>query len=74
MWRNWYNHVAPPGATCWKTGSWWELISPPTSYHQGDVVNVAMCDGSIQVFGPDTDPIAWYDMGTRNGTLAYSAR
>jgi hypothetical protein len=33
-----------------------------------------MCDGSIQVFGPDTDPIAWYDMGTRNGTLAYSAR
>lgn len=74
MWRSWYNHLAPPGATCWKTGSWWELISPPTSYHQGDIVNVAMCDGSIQTFGPDTDPIAWFDMGTRNGSIALSAR
>ena len=70
MWRNWYNHISPPGATCWKTGSWWALVSPPTSYHSGDVVNVAMCDGSVQTFGNDTDPIAWYDMGTRDGTIA----
>lgn len=73
MWRNWYNHAAAPGAACWKTGSWWALVSPPTSYHGSDSVNVAMCDGSIQVFGPDVDPIVWFDMGTRNGSLALSA-
>lgn len=73
MWRNWYNHAGPPGATCWKTGSWWTLISPPTSYHQGDGVNVAMCDGSVQVFSNDVDPLAWFDMGTRNGSVALLA-
>lgn len=67
MWRTWYNHMLPPDSTCWKVGDWWNLISPPSSYHAGGVVNVTMCDGSVQTINADIDPLVWVEMGTRDG-------
>jgi prepilin-type N-terminal cleavage/methylation domain-containing protein/prepilin-type processing-associated H-X9-DG protein len=67
MWRTWYNHLVPPNSVCWRPGTdWWELVAPPSSYHTG-VVNVAMCDGSVQAISADVDPDIWVDMGTREG-------
>jgi prepilin-type N-terminal cleavage/methylation domain-containing protein/prepilin-type processing-associated H-X9-DG protein len=66
MWPTWYNHLLPPNATCWATDSWWILISPASSYHEG-VVNVAMLDGSVQAVDSDVDMDVWTDMGTRAG-------
>jgi len=66
MWRTWYNHLLPPNGTCWKSGDWWELVSPASSYHSGSV-NVAMCDGSVQSMSPDVDVDIWLEMGTRDG-------
>lgn len=67
MWRNWYNHLLPPGAVCWRPGSnWWDLVSPPTSYHPG-AVNVLLCDGSVQNFTEDIDVETWTELGTRDG-------
>lgn len=67
MWRSWYNHILPPDEVCWKMGDWWNLVSPPSSYHAGNVVNVTMCDGSVQTITPDIDPLTWVNMGTRDG-------
>ena len=67
MWRNWYNHLLPPGSTCWLPGgSFWELVSPAASYHAG-VVNVAMADGSVQTVAEGVDPDVWLELGTRDG-------
>ncbi len=68
MWRSWYNHILPPDSICWRVGpDFWNLVSPPSSYHAGGVVNVTMCDASVQTITPDVDPIMWVDMGTRDG-------
>ncbi len=67
MWRSWYNHMLPPDSICWKVGDWWDLVSPPSSYHNGGVVNVTLCDASVQSISPDIDPIVWVEMGTRDG-------
>jgi prepilin-type processing-associated H-X9-DG protein len=67
MWRTWYNHLTPPNTTCWKAGDWWDLISPPTSYHT-DVVNVVMCDGSVQSIADGIDADVWLHQGTRDGS------
>lgn len=67
MWRGWYNHVLPPGSTCWKVGdNWWELVGPASSYHPG-TINAVMCDGSVQSITEDIDPNVWTEMGTRDG-------
>ncbi len=66
VWRTWYNHVQTPNAICWKTGDWWELVSPPSSYHTG-TVNVTMCDGSVQSISDSVDATVWVNMGTRDG-------
>jgi prepilin-type N-terminal cleavage/methylation domain-containing protein/prepilin-type processing-associated H-X9-DG protein len=66
VWRNWYNHLQPPNAVCWRPGEWWDIISPPTSYHAG-VVNVTMCDGSVQTYADSIDPDVWLELGTRDG-------
>jgi prepilin-type N-terminal cleavage/methylation domain-containing protein/prepilin-type processing-associated H-X9-DG protein len=66
MWFSWYNHLLPPNSVCWRTDSWWKLISPASSYHPG-VVNVAMVDGSVQTVSNDVDVEIWTEMGTRNG-------
>ncbi|HEX6963336.1 MAG TPA: DUF1559 domain-containing protein, partial [Lacipirellula sp.] len=72
MWRSWYNHLLPPNANCWKPctgdGCWWDLISPPNSYHNG-VVNVVMCDGSVQSVADDIDVEVWLENGTRDGVI-----
>ncbi|MCA9261557.1 MAG: DUF1559 domain-containing protein [Planctomycetales bacterium] len=67
MWRSWYNHLLTPNDVCWKVGDWWELVSPPGSFHPG-VVNVALCDGSVQIINDGVDPGVWLEMGTRAGS------
>ena len=66
MWRTWYNHVLPPNSVCWKIGDWWNLISPPSSYHPG-VSNLTMGDGSVQTISEDVDRLVFVNMGTRDG-------
>ena len=66
IWRTWYNHLLPPNSVCWRPGKWWDLVSPATSYHPG-IVNVVMCDGSVQVISDSVDPDLWMNMGTRAG-------
>jgi prepilin-type N-terminal cleavage/methylation domain-containing protein/prepilin-type processing-associated H-X9-DG protein len=66
-WRNWYNHLLPPNSTCWvQSEQWWMIVSPASSRHSG-VVNVVMCDGSVQSVTPDVDPDIWVNQGTRDG-------
>jgi len=66
MWRTWYNHLLPPNSSCWRPNEWWDIVSPPSSYHPG-TVNVVMCDGSVQAVNDGIDPDAWTAMGTRDG-------
>ena len=66
MWRTWYNHVLTPGELCWKIGDWWNLVSPPSSYHAG-TINLVLCDGSVQSINDDIDETVWVNMGTRDG-------
>jgi prepilin-type processing-associated H-X9-DG protein len=71
MWRTWYNHLVPPNSTCWVPGgNFWQIVSPPSSYHSGGVVNIVMCDGSVQTASNDIDHNVWTDMGTRDGLPA----
>ena len=28
--------ISATGNPCWKPGTWWELVSPASSYHTGD--------------------------------------
>jgi prepilin-type processing-associated H-X9-DG protein len=68
MWRTWYNHLVPPNSTCWVPGgNFWQIVSPPSSYHSGGTVNIVMCDGSVQTAAGDIDHNVWTDMGTRDG-------
>jgi prepilin-type N-terminal cleavage/methylation domain-containing protein/prepilin-type processing-associated H-X9-DG protein len=67
IWRTWYNHLLPPNSTCWlPSNKFWDLVSPPSSYHVG-TVNVVMCDGSVQAISEGIDPDVWVEMGTRDG-------
>jgi prepilin-type N-terminal cleavage/methylation domain-containing protein len=66
MWPTWYNHLLPPNSVCWATESWWKLVSPASSYHEG-IVNIVMVDGSVHTVAADIDPDVWTDMGTRDG-------
>ena len=66
-WRNFYNHILPPGSACWRVKSeWYSLVSPASSEHPS-VVNAAHCDGSVQSYGDDIDPLVWLALGTRDG-------
>jgi len=65
IWRTWYNHLMTPNAHCWRPGEWWDLVTPPSSYHTG-TVNVVMCDGSVQGINDGIDPDVWLAMGTRD--------
>ncbi len=66
VWRNWYNHLLPPNNICWRPDSWWDLVSPATSYHS-NIVNVGMCDGSVQTIAESVDATVWLEKGTRAG-------
>jgi prepilin-type N-terminal cleavage/methylation domain-containing protein/prepilin-type processing-associated H-X9-DG protein len=67
MWSTWYNHLLPPNSVCWAPdGLWWNLVSPASSYH-GGVVNLVMCDGSVQTVADQVDMDVWTEMGTRAG-------
>jgi prepilin-type N-terminal cleavage/methylation domain-containing protein/prepilin-type processing-associated H-X9-DG protein len=68
MWMTWYNHLLPPNSVCWRPASWWQLVSPPSSYHNG-IVNVAMVDGSVRAVPDSIDADIWTEMGTRAGYL-----
>lgn len=71
MWRNWYNHLLPPNAVCWRPGEWWDIVSPPTSYHTGGAI-VCLCDGSVRLVSASVDPVVWYATGTRAGEEPFS--
>jgi prepilin-type N-terminal cleavage/methylation domain-containing protein/prepilin-type processing-associated H-X9-DG protein len=64
-WRNWYNHLLRPNRTCWRTGDWWKLVSPASSFHPGGV-NVAFLDGSVRFVSQTTDGDVWTATGTRS--------
>ncbi|MCO6047779.1 DUF1559 domain-containing protein [Aeoliella sp. ICT_H6.2] len=66
VWRTWYNHLLPPNSVCWRPGSWWEIVSPASSYHSG-IVNIVRLDGGVESITEDIDPLVWTDMGTRDG-------
>lgn len=66
MWRNWYNHLLPPNSECWRPGSWWDLVSPSTSFHPG-VVNTVRCDASVSSIRTSIDADVWFAFGTRDG-------
>jgi prepilin-type processing-associated H-X9-DG protein len=66
MWLTWYNHLLPPGSTCWRPNSWWKMISPASSYHDG-IVNITMVDGSVQSIATDIAMDVWIEIGTRAG-------
>ena len=66
LWRSWYNHIVPPNSTCWLPGDdFWLLIAPASSRHSG-IVNVAMCDGSVQTVADGIDVEVWTSQGTRD--------
>ena len=66
LWRSWYNHLVPPNSTCWLPGGdFWELVAPASSRHSG-IVNVAMCDGSVQTVADGIDVEVWTSQGTRD--------
>ena len=64
VWRNWYNHILPPGGICWRPNDWWKIVSPATSYHPSGV-NVGFCDGSVHFVSDKVNPIVWTAYGTR---------
>jgi prepilin-type N-terminal cleavage/methylation domain-containing protein/prepilin-type processing-associated H-X9-DG protein len=67
VFKGWYNHLLPPNAPCWRANSdWWQMVTPPSSYHAGGV-NVCMCDGSVRFVTNDVDPAVWTAVGTRSG-------
>jgi prepilin-type N-terminal cleavage/methylation domain-containing protein/prepilin-type processing-associated H-X9-DG protein len=66
IWRGWYNHLLPPNSPCWRTGDWWMLVSPASSFHTGGV-NVLLADGSVRFISESVSADAWYAAGTRAG-------
>jgi prepilin-type N-terminal cleavage/methylation domain-containing protein/prepilin-type processing-associated H-X9-DG protein len=67
IFKGWYNHLLPPNYPCWRANSdWWQMVTPPSSYHTGGV-NICMCDGSVRFVTDTIDPDLWLAAGTRSG-------
>src|SRR5712692_3069036 len=71
IWRGWYNHLLPPNSPCWRTGDWWQLVSPASSFHTGGV-NVLLADGSVRFIAESVSADVWHAAGTRAGGEALS--
>jgi prepilin-type processing-associated H-X9-DG protein len=66
IWRSGYNHLMRPNEQCWFTnGDWWQLVTPPTSRHDGGV-NVCLADGSVRFVIQDIVADVWTAMGSRD--------
>jgi prepilin-type N-terminal cleavage/methylation domain-containing protein/prepilin-type processing-associated H-X9-DG protein len=65
-WRLWYSHLTAPNSPCWRTGNWWGIVVPASSYHSGGA-NTCMVDGSVRFIRDSIDPDAWMATGSRNG-------
>lgn len=66
-WKTFYNHILPPGSSCWRLDdNWYALVSPASSEHPS-VVNSVRCDGSVHTVSTDIDPFIWLALGTRDG-------
>jgi prepilin-type N-terminal cleavage/methylation domain-containing protein/prepilin-type processing-associated H-X9-DG protein len=66
IWRTGYNHLLPPNAACWRINKdWWQLATPPSSWHPGGI-NIVMADGSVRFVSETVDPVAWEAAGSRN--------
>ncbi len=56
IWRHGFTTLMPPNTPCWRANDdWFQLITTASSWHQGGV-NVAMCDGSVQLHQRDGEP------------------
>ena len=72
IWRNGYTHLLPPNSPCWRAnGDWWQLVSPPSSFHSSGV-NVCMADGSVRYVANDINPDAWTAAGSKAGEEPFS--
>jgi prepilin-type N-terminal cleavage/methylation domain-containing protein/prepilin-type processing-associated H-X9-DG protein len=74
---NVYNHTGPPNSTtCTNvTFSYQDIYgsAPPSSWHSGDGVNVAFCDGSVKFVKKTVNLQTWWALGTINGGEVVSA-
>ena len=67
VWRNGYTHLLPPNSPCWRAnGDWWQLVSPPSSFHTGGAT-VLMADGGVRFVANDVNPDAWTAAGSKAG-------
>jgi prepilin-type N-terminal cleavage/methylation domain-containing protein/prepilin-type processing-associated H-X9-DG protein len=72
IWRTGYNHLLPPNAACWRVNAdWWQLATPPTSFHTNGV-NLVFCDGSVRFANDNVDGNAFDALGSRDGGEATS--
>lgn len=64
-----YNHALPPNSPTCVNGTSIDLgISPPSSDHSNQGVNLLYCDGHVGHVSDDVDPVVWQYLGSRNDT------
>jgi prepilin-type N-terminal cleavage/methylation domain-containing protein/prepilin-type processing-associated H-X9-DG protein len=67
IWRTGYNHILPPNAACWRVNAdWWQLATPPSSFHSNGV-NMVYCDGSVRFANDSVDGAVFDALGSRDG-------
>jgi prepilin-type N-terminal cleavage/methylation domain-containing protein/prepilin-type processing-associated H-X9-DG protein len=78
IWRNGFNTLLGPNKPCLRPSTntagdeaWWELVSPPSSYHATGV-NVCLVDGSVRFVSDNIDADVWTAAGTISGGEAGS--
>jgi hypothetical protein len=64
-WRTWYNHLVPPNSVAWRPAdSWFSVVIPASSYHNGDGANTLLVDGSTHFVPATVDPDVWMSYGS----------
>jgi prepilin-type N-terminal cleavage/methylation domain-containing protein/prepilin-type processing-associated H-X9-DG protein len=67
-----YQHISPPNDRSCGYFHCLRATMPPSSWHGGNGVNVAMADGSVHFIHRSIELPLWRAMGTRNGKEAVS--
>jgi prepilin-type N-terminal cleavage/methylation domain-containing protein/prepilin-type processing-associated H-X9-DG protein len=72
-----YNHTGGPNSTtCDNVAVGYQDIygsAPPSSWHAGDGVNIAFCDGSVKFVKKTVNLMTWWALGTVAGGEVVSA-